>query len=250
MTVRSHQETAMHILLAANDEVEPSLDAAIAGVQIVWRVPKNALVGDDCVLNNWTMGIYAVAEIQTEPRQAEDRHGVYEAEIGNIQRLGVPLPLAIVAERLPAWKWPTYPRTYTTVPKNFEMKLRELIAEFQESLPPEIDEEVSVEGAATLRLHMVRERDSQLANQKKAAVLAATGDLKCEVCNFDFALRYGEIGKGFCEVHHLTPISRRAENTYTRLEDLAIVCSNCHRMLHRRGLISMLDLRKVLLREA
>jgi 5-methylcytosine-specific restriction protein A len=60
------------------------------------------------------------------------------------------------------------------------------------------------------------------------------GRLACEVCNFDFGVVYGELGTGFAECHHKLPLSEGVRRT--RLEDLAIVCSNCHRMLHRRSL--------------
>jgi hypothetical protein len=225
------------------------MEASESGVPMAWRVPKNSRPGDPCALSNWNIGIYATADIQTEPQPVEGHSGIYTAEIGGIKPLEQALPLSVIAERLPAWKWPTYPRSYTTVPGEFESELRKLITSFEDPSPPEIDVELFGEGAATLRLHMVRERNSQLAKQKKEAVLAVAGNLKCEICNFDFELCYGEIGKGFCEVHHLSPISGRSENTPTNLDDLAIVCSNCHKMLHRYGLISIQELKNMLHRE-
>ncbi len=50
----------------------------------------------------------------------------------------------------------------------------------------------------------------------------------------DFKAVYGELGNGFAECHHKNPLSLRDENKKTELSDLAIVCSNCHRMLHRK----------------
>ena len=56
----------------------------------------------------------------------------------------------------------------------------------------------------------------------------------CEVCGFDFERTYGLRGEGFAEVHHVVPLSetrtRRMTNPAT---DLVILCSNCHRMIHR-----------------
>jgi len=239
----------MHILLAANDEVELSENASYSNNSIAWRVPKNARTGDFCALSNWNIGIYGLAYIKNDPQPVENNPGRYTSEICDIVMLGQALPLSIIAERLPSWKWPTYPRSYTTVPDEFEPELMELINNFAETSPPEINAENFGEGAATLRLHMVRERNGQLVAQKKAAVLKYNGSLKCEVCNFDFESFYGEIGKEFCEVHHLNPISERTENISTHLEELAIVCSNCHRMLHRYGLISMEELVKNIHRE-
>src|SRR5690606_15771777 len=84
-----------------------------------------------------------------------------------------------------------------------------------------------------VRIHVYRERKPELVREKKARVLEQTGRLACESCGFDFERVYGDIGKGFAECHHRTPISQLRPGDRTRLEDLAIVCPNCHRMLHR-----------------
>src|ERR1035441_8148119 len=74
----------------------------------------------------------------------------------------------------------------------------------------------------------------RLVDAKKRSVLQATGHLNCEVCGFDFWHAYGRRGQDFCEVHHRKPISDYEFEFATRLDDLAIVCSNCHRMIDRR----------------
>lgn len=59
---------------------------------------------------------------------------------------------------------------------------------------------------------------------------------KCQGCNFSFAERYGEMGEGFIEVHHLRPLSSLEEGVlsqYNVATDFAVLCSNCHRMIHR-----------------
>jgi 5-methylcytosine-specific restriction enzyme A len=56
----------------------------------------------------------------------------------------------------------------------------------------------------------------------------------CSVCNFDFEKVYGDFGKGFIHVHHLTPISQIGENyQIDPINDLRPVCPNCHSMLHK-----------------
>lgn len=55
---------------------------------------------------------------------------------------------------------------------------------------------------------------------------------KCEVCGMDFESIYGERGKKFIHVHHLNEISNGVRNT--TYKDLAMVCPNCHAMLHRQ----------------
>jgi len=97
---------------------------------------------------------------------------------------------------------------------------------------PDVDYQ-AVEGQPKLKAHLSRERDAKLTKLKKRSVLYAEGKLACEVCTFDFAAKYGRRGYEFCEVHHLKRLSDAKGRVTTALKDLAIVCSNCHRMLHR-----------------
>lgn len=99
------------------------------------------------------------------------------------------------------------------------------------------------EGKKTLKMHQARERSREL----RAAKIREAGDfVRCEVCRFDFAIQYPGVGDGFIEVHHRAPLAERApEGGTTKLEDLALVCANCHRMLHRSEVISIDDLRAI-----
>ena len=99
---------------------------------------------------------------------------------------------------------------------------------------PDIDISASVsEGEHRLVSHLQRERKRAVVEAKKAAALSSTGGLSCEVCGFDFSAIYGPLGEGFCEVHHLSPLSASDESVTTTLADLAVLCSNCHRIIHR-----------------
>lgn len=58
----------------------------------------------------------------------------------------------------------------------------------------------------------------------------------CAVCGMSFQEIYGDIGKGFIEVHHTTPVSKMGEGYSLNIErDLVPLCSNCHSMAHRRN---------------
>ncbi|MBI5430847.1 MAG: HNH endonuclease [Nitrosomonadales bacterium] len=99
---------------------------------------------------------------------------------------------------------------------------------------PDVDTpSFGTEGAMRLVYHLRRERNRTLVEAKKAAVQKAKGALCCEVCGFDFSATYGRLGEGFCEVHHLLPLSTATESVTTTLDDLAVLCSNCHRIIHR-----------------
>lgn len=57
----------------------------------------------------------------------------------------------------------------------------------------------------------------------------------CSVCNFNFQYKYGEVGKNYIHVHHLTQIAK-VGRTYDidPIKDLRPVCPNCHAIIHRR----------------
>jgi len=100
---------------------------------------------------------------------------------------------------------------------------------------PGDDEEGTVEaeeGRLLTRLHRTRERSRKLVEQCKQKALAELGRLRCEVCQFDFEEHYGDRGRGFIEAHHTKPVETLVEGSKTRLEDLALLCANCHRMVH------------------
>ncbi len=100
-------------------------------------------------------------------------------------------------------------------------------------LPGVDEDEEAQEGQVPVRMHKYRERQPNLARKEKAKVLQETRKLQCEVCGFDFEATYGDLGRGFAECHHIKPLADLKPGQKTWLDDLAIVCANCHRMLHR-----------------
>lgn len=89
------------------------------------------------------------------------------------------------------------------------------------------------EGGVVMQLHKRYERDPKLVVAKRKEA-AAAGNLACEVCGFDFKATYGELGEGYIEVHHTKPVYTLLAGTRTKLDDLALLCANCHRMAHRK----------------
>ncbi len=94
-------------------------------------------------------------------------------------------------------------------------------------------EPTAIEGATKLARHMRFERNSGFIREIKKRALEENRMLNCEVCGFSFLSIYGEIGAGFIEAHHKNPLGEREGATVTNKDDIALVCSNCHRMLHR-----------------
>jgi predicted HNH restriction endonuclease len=101
-----------------------------------------------------------------------------------------------------------------------------------------LDSESAIEGNQQRRLVIHRQRESSLRRAKLDAFRKEhDGRLFCEVpgCGFSFEIVYGELGSGFAEVHHLTPLGELSQPISTTLADLAVVCANCHRMIHRNN---------------
>lgn len=113
------------------------------------------------------------------------------------------------------------------------------------------DEDTYPEGQlrAKLRTHleMERVRDPAVIAKAKNNRKKRDGCLRCEVCNFDFAKIYGDKGDGYIEGHHTFPVHRMSpEGQPTTVNDIALVCANCHRMLHRiRPLPSINQLKEI-----
>ena len=102
--------------------------------------------------------------------------------------------------------------------------------------PPDNWSALEGEQQSTLEIH--RHREISLRRAKLDAFRREhNGRLFCQVpgCGFDFEMVYGELGTGFAEVHHLRPLGELCQPFSTTLADLAVVCANCHRMIHRNN---------------
>ena len=63
---------------------------------------------------------------------------------------------------------------------------------------------------------------------------------------FDFKEKYGSRGDGFIECHHRIPLSEAKSEIKPKLSDFALLCSNCHRMIHRKKKwLSVNELKKI-----
>ncbi|MFB9905143.1 HNH endonuclease [Allokutzneria oryzae] len=114
-------------------------------------------------------------------------------------------------------------------------------------LPDDEDGDGADEGRLLLRRHLVRERNRPLRNKKINSVLREKNCLECEVCGFDFEKVYGDRGARFAECHHAVPLHVSGE-VQSKLDDLVILCSNCHRMIHRgRRWLTPPELRELVL---
>jgi 5-methylcytosine-specific restriction protein A len=83
----------------------------------------------------------------------------------------------------------------------------------------------AIEGEEYTKEAIFRHRNRALIQAKKA-----NSDFRCEVCGFNFQKMYGSIGREYIVAHHIRPVSSGVSKT--TLDDLALLCANCHAMVH------------------
>ncbi|HWK14206.1 MAG TPA: HNH endonuclease [Rhizobiaceae bacterium] len=93
----------------------------------------------------------------------------------------------------------------------------------------EMDEEF-VEGRLLTRKHLVRERNRKL----RSKLLASKGSsgLRCDACDRDYHEVPEVLRPSVFEAHHIVPVHAAGERK-TRVQDLALLCACCHRLIHR-----------------
>lgn len=81
--------------------------------------------------------------------------------------------------------------------------------------------------------------------QLRSKAITENGGYFCFICGFDFEAFYGDAGKNIIEVHHKIPLSDGERMTTTK--ELAVVCANCHRVIHHKEeQIDVNELKKII----
>jgi 5-methylcytosine-specific restriction protein A len=87
------------------------------------------------------------------------------------------------------------------------------------------------EGRLVTELHLRRERDPRL-RERLLSTRRSNEMLHCEMCGTAPYSPIDAFMDAHFEAHHIVPLSSTGTRT-TRLSDLALLCANCHRLLHR-----------------
>jgi len=119
------------------------------------------------------------------------------------------------------------------------------VDEVEESVSSEDAREtefLAFEGKATKA-----EVDLLFRNRTLVSIKKQLSDCRCEICNFKYQELYGQPGAGFIIAHHLKPISSGPR--VNRLEDIALVCANCHSIIHTKNPPYSIDEMKALIKQ-
>ncbi len=110
--------------------------------------------------------------------------------------------------------------------------LEKVPSHYRTSMPTQEDDNFEVMEGMPVKKH----REIEDRSRNNAIVLEKKRQSKyiCECCDFNFYKTYGELGKEYIECHHIKPLAEYSEEgEEIVLENLAALCANCHRMIHR-----------------
>ena len=92
-----------------------------------------------------------------------------------------------------------------------------------------------------IKKHVVKEIEIIEIDEKLISQLKKNSDYTCQACGLKYEKVYGDYSKkkDFIEAHHIEPKSRAKEKAKINeklkrsAKDFAMLCANCHRMIHR-----------------
>lgn len=95
-----------------------------------------------------------------------------------------------------------------------------------------LEDEEFVEGKVLTRVHRQKERSKSL-RKKLIENRLSEGALKCEMCSCKAKHDDIDISSAMFEAHHIKPLAEMVGETKTKLKDMALLCANCHRLIHK-----------------
>jgi len=229
-------------VLGAPDREHAALKKAAERHQsCTWTIHSRAEVGDRVAfyLTAPTSAVVATGTVDSEPERMTNRHepwsGKHMATIRNIRMLATPMTREGLAQQMADWGWLSQPRLSAQIPASQVVAFERLLAASGSGRLP--SPQADLEGALREVRVFRRQRSRRLRDQ---ALLEAKG--KCTACQVDFSLVAAGLGKRVLQVHHKRPLASSRTERPTRLADLAVVCANCHLMLHaEHGVVMSVD---------
>ena len=199
-----------------------SSPSTIYGIGVVeqkdWRFNKN--VSSD---NYWLRNTRKVNWIEFSKIKTKDKKII--SELGVRQSVKTIPKQFFIDEILPLIPKESNPNIYESIIRSeISQNIFPSIEEDEQSIP-----DLSYEEKKKLRFHKSFERNQKLSKEAKKI-----HGYTCMACGFNYEEKYGEIGKDYIEAHHLIPFNQLDENTdLFPKKDVAVLCANCHRMIHR-----------------
>ncbi len=236
-----------HVVQGQPDREEILRDASRTTGRVNWTVPKHAQPRDRVFfyLVGPVSAIVATGII-TEParlnrNKRDPWFDYYMAGIRRVEVLPEPVSLLVLRQALPEWKYLNKVQGMATVPVGLRARLMGCLRLSGRASDQAADLS-DIEGIQTETRVLVRKRSEIL---RRAALDGAKG---CSVCDRDFSKVLNGEGTRVLQVHHRRQMASLDTPRVTKIEDLAVVCANCHLLIHLnpKRAISVERLRKML----
>jgi hypothetical protein len=197
-----------------------------------WTINRSALPGDQVVfyMVKPLSKFVATAVVTTNPWWNDDTtndwYGYYVAEMSDVKMLPRLIPLSETREHFPEWGFLRQPRRSVLVPDSFAEDFLSFL-KAGDPAPMHFAEEADIEGTKTEVIRIISQRSRRL---RDLAFHTAQGI--CSVCRRDFSKILDGRGVRVLQVHHRQQLAARDVPAVTKISDLAVVCANCHLLLH------------------
>jgi predicted HNH restriction endonuclease len=148
------------------------------------------------------------------------------------------------ADSLQRFKWKPYPRADVLRASKVNTEPNPT----KSFVNPPLSDAFAFEGDRKFVLHQQIERDKKLRDAKIRDFVERHGRVFCEICSFSFSDTYSFLADDIIQVHHQTPLGLLDKSTRTTLNDLMLICANCHFAIHQgdavENVIAALDIFK------
>jgi hypothetical protein len=216
----------LHILICDRESWEKLKKVAAKQSRIKWIVPKQALPGDKAILFFPHQGFFGEGKILSAPTQTFfHKKPAYSSVIGCLLPFPNTIPIKPLKEKFSEWAWIRFPRTYTTVHGTFAEEVLKFLTEFSSQI---FSETKSVLEGIEYETKVFRKTRS---NRLRLEALIKAGG-KCEACGFDYSVLLDGRGISVLQVHHRKQLSLSKTPRLTTVKDLAVLCANCHCLIH------------------
>jgi len=226
--------TALHIVQGRPDPHFQTLKRAASGNGSLrdWTVPRSARRGDRVFfyLVKPVSSFVASGVLAADPKRNEDKsdqwYGHYYAPIRKVLLLPTPVRIDEVRNQLPDWGYLRNVRVGTTIPAHRRASFEKALG--LSGMSQNDTAEVSdFENIQTETRILARSRSRRL---RDAAFQEAAG--VCAVCERDFSKILGGRGVRVLQVHHRKQLRGNDRPRLTKLKELAVLCANCHLLVH------------------
>ena len=133
----------LHICVGSVDDLNYFREGVDSGEPISWIVPKAAKPGDPVLflLPSRIGAFEGCGIVMEETTKSPNGHNIYRSMVGHLEILPEAVPIEIVQDSLPDWKYLTYARAKITVPVQFVGTLIKVIEEYQSEEQDNIDDD-------------------------------------------------------------------------------------------------------------